>query len=209
LREVGSRIRSPPCRNVTPGRFNTTPGGKNWWQSSTDFTLTFDHAISAFGFYGTDSSDFGGGLSLELLSGTDVLSTLIVKNPGASLGASGSLLFFGFLDTTQAYTGIRFVVQQTGTEPDVLGFDDLIAVDSPTRTVPEPSTLVLAARGSGAGRPRSVAGHAVNLAHGARAHAHARHAGPEPDRNTRASVERDATGAAATIASQVDQVVAD
>jgi hypothetical protein len=49
------------------------------------------------------------------------------------------------MDTAQAYTGVRFVVQQTGANTDVLGFDDLIAVDSASRTVPEPSTLMLAA----------------------------------------------------------------
>jgi hypothetical protein len=60
---AGGRIENQVTINgATPGRFNTTPGGKNWWQSPTDFTLTFDHAISAFGFLAlilpTSAADF-------------------------------------------------------------------------------------------------------------------------------------------------------
>jgi hypothetical protein len=147
-------ITNPDGSVSTPGRFNTTPGGANWWQSSIPFTITFNQAISAFGFFGTDFAEFGGSLSLELLSSAgDVLQTLIVKEqpvvtPTVGPDVNGSLLFFGFTDAAQAYSGIRFVVGQSGGPiSDVLGFDDIVigAIGTGPGTVPEPTTLALVA----------------------------------------------------------------
>jgi hypothetical protein len=134
------------------GRFNTTPGGSQWWLATDSFTITFDTAISAFGFYGTDIGDFAGQLTVTLSgSAGDVAFTI----PHTVDGADGSLLFWGVIDPDAAWTSVSF--GNTGGGLDGFGFDDMVigdrcqisAVDCDDNgngggTVPEPGTLVLA-----------------------------------------------------------------
>lgn len=136
------------------GRFNTTPGGSKWWETAGEFSINFSSAISAFGFYATDVGDFAGQLALELVSASGAISTLMVGNfPG---GASGSLLFFGFVDAEDSYTSVNFLL--TGSGLDFFGFDDMVIGDSnqlggptpPPPGVPEPGTLALVALSLGA-----------------------------------------------------------
>ena len=137
------------------GRFNTTTGGTNYWRakaggagtgSAGSFSIAFNTAISAFGFYATDVGDFEGGLSLVLspASGPDV--TMAVPNTVGA--ASGSLLFFGFFDAAASYTKITFLTSGSSTTPDFFGFDDFIVADrgqiSAPGTLPEPTSLALA-----------------------------------------------------------------
>lgn len=150
------------------GRYNLSPCDAdglqcaNWWETAYTFTLDFGDAdYSAFAFFGTDFSDFGGTVTIELLNSdlSAVKASILVAGPsadavannsGADSGAgNGSLLHFGFTDDTQAYGGVRFVVSQTVTDPtkyDFLGFDELILgnVAQVPPGVPEPGTLALA-----------------------------------------------------------------
>lgn len=158
------------------GRFNTTPGcdvslGQcRWWETTSNFTILFgapgsQATYSAFGFYGTDFSDFGANVYLDLL-GTDgsVVGSITVKTnsnlgtgPGSSPASnSGALLSFGFTDDTRSYAGVTIRVEQTAPNPvnyDVVGFDDLVLGNVMSTggggggggNVPEPGTLALAA----------------------------------------------------------------
>lgn len=122
------------------GRFATS--GTNYWESTGVFTISFSSAISAFGFYATDIGDFNGQVTLTTAGG---LAQVI--NIGNTLnGPNGSLLFYGFTDTTNAYTSIAFGNTNAGT--DFFGFDDMVIGDlGQIIAVPEPGMLGLMAIG--------------------------------------------------------------
>ena len=155
---TGSGVVSNATRvDDTPnfGRFNTTLGGSNWWRASGSFTITFASAISAFGFYGTDIGDFDGTLTVDLTDNAATPTTTTLTVPATVNGANGSLLFWGFVDTTTAYTSITFKVRQNNpldtTTFDVFGFDDMVIGDlgqvcqvNCGGNVPEPASLALA-----------------------------------------------------------------
>jgi hypothetical protein len=160
--KIENMTTDPNNPGAPTGRFNTTPGNtsQNWWQSSGTFTIEFGQRISAFGFFGTDISDFLGTLQLELLDGTQVVSSLTVKNGGVNgsptgtpaevptqpVSTNGSLLFYGFTDAVQQYTGVRFVITQVSGSTDIMGFDDLIIGSLPQTggSLPEPTSFALA-----------------------------------------------------------------
>lgn len=129
------------------GRFNTTgatanPTAGQWWSVEGSFSLTFDQAISAFGFYGTDVGDFNGRLLITLTDTDDLTTELEVEH--TINGADGSLLFWGFVDTTKAYKRIDF--GNTAEGVDFFGFDDMTVGDARQinpPTVPEPTGLAL------------------------------------------------------------------
>lgn len=135
----------------TAGRFNTTgatasPTAGQWWSVEGSFSLTFDRAISAFGFYGTDVGDFNGRLLITLTDTDDLTTELEVEH--TINGADGSLLFWGFVDTTKAYKRIDF--GNTAEGVDFFGFDDMTVGDSRQinpPTVPEPTGLALLGAG--------------------------------------------------------------
>ncbi|MBC7942224.1 MAG: PEP-CTERM sorting domain-containing protein, partial [Chitinophagaceae bacterium] len=137
---------------TTDGRFNTTPGGNRWWQTTGNFSISFGTAISAFGFYATDLGDFDGGLDIDLTNAAGGTSTLSVSS--ATGAASGGLLFFGFIDPTVSYRSITF--RSLGSGVDFFGFDDMVigdigqVVGTPPSGVPEPATLALVALSLGA-----------------------------------------------------------
>jgi len=130
------------------GRFNTTPGGSKWWETASDFQISFSSAISAFGFFATDVGDFGGMLFLDLLDTNGAVSSLMVSDFVG--GTSGGLLFFGFTDTSNSYTALALRVEDA-TNVDFFGFDDMVIGDRaqitgptpPPPGVPEPATLAL------------------------------------------------------------------
>ena len=146
--------------NVSTGRFNTTAGGKNWWETNGDFTIAFASAVHAFGMYGTDWGDFGGSFSLTLTDTNDATTQLVlcgsglnVYLPGSTVPTdacgsgttSGTLSFLGFVDPTVGYKSITFNIASPGST-DYFGFDDLVTgvLPAPTHNVPEPATLALA-----------------------------------------------------------------
>ncbi|MET0382069.1 MAG: PEP-CTERM sorting domain-containing protein [Burkholderiaceae bacterium] len=122
--------------------------GSNYVYANTDsFNIAFSAPIAAFGFYGIDIGDFGGQLSLSLTDVHGITSTIIVPNTiGQNGDTSGSVLYFGFYDTTDTYTSISF---NDSTTADVFGFDDF-SIGSNKQvvpTIPEPSSWLLMALG--------------------------------------------------------------
>lgn len=126
------------------GRFNTTTGGSKWYDVSGAFNIAFGTPIAAFGFYGTDIGDFSGRITLRLTDTNDVVTNLTV--PNTVNGNDGSLLFYGFIDSTKAYKAIRFGNTAPGGD-DVFGFDDMVIGETrqigPPTGVPEPGSLAL------------------------------------------------------------------
>jgi len=122
------------------GRWATS--GSKYWETNTNFTISFSQHISAFGFYGTDIGDFSGQLLLTYENGT---STTL--NVGNTVGApNASALYFGFYenDINMAFTSITF---QNTLSSDWFGFDDMTIGTYgqvvPNNPVPEPSTILL------------------------------------------------------------------
>ncbi|CAD5372088.1 conserved exported hypothetical protein [Rubrivivax sp. A210] len=135
------------------GRFNTTTVGTRFLEvqsGTSDFAITFNSAISAFGFYGTDIGDFEGSLSVFLRNTSGVEEEYLI-NQGADPRNNGSVLFWGFASVNNAYTRIRFATSSPG-QADFFGFDDFVVADRsqvlapapslPNRT-PEPASLAL------------------------------------------------------------------
>ncbi len=88
------------------------------------FNISFNSAISAFGFYGTDIGDFGGSLSIALTAVGGAVTNINIPNSTSANNAG--LLFFGFLDLTETYTNIAFF---NSSGSDFFGFDDMIVGD--------------------------------------------------------------------------------
>jgi hypothetical protein len=110
------------------------------------FTISFNTAIAAFGFYGTDIGDINRQLQITLDAG---LASERIFNVNNTLNANnGSLLFWGITDTAQTFTSVSFA--QSGA--DRFGFDDLTVGDVAQVTggaVPEPATWAMMIGGFG------------------------------------------------------------
>jgi len=113
-----------------------------------DFTITFNYAVSAFGFYGTDIGDFDGRLSLTPNTTTTPLlvnhsqgTATDEDNEFADSTISGSVLFFGFIAENDAekFTSVKF--NTTTGNGDQFGFDRFIV--GTTQDIPEPASLAL------------------------------------------------------------------
>lgn len=120
------------------GRFATS--GNNYLHSSSSaMTIALSSAIAAFGFFGTDIGDFDGEITLTLTGGATVNLTVPTTQGTA---AEGNLVFWGFIDPVDTYTGITF--GNTGAGEDVFGFDDMVIGDRQQVTpAPEPASLPL------------------------------------------------------------------
>jgi hypothetical protein len=106
--------------SVSVGRFNTTPGGNKFLETSQNFTINFSAPVAAFGFYATDVGDFGGTLTLTLSDGTTTTVTvpaISAQPPG------GSVEFFGYINTDDPFTKVTFGDTEPGV--DFFGFDDM------------------------------------------------------------------------------------
>lgn len=132
------------------GRFATSGSRYVETDSGGDFSIGFSSPISAFGFYGTDIGDFGNQLVLRLTaSGGGTVDLNVGNTLGSSGSTSGSLLFFGFVDTMDAYTSIAFL--NIPGSADVFGFDDMTIGDlqqivNPPQ-VPLPASVLLLGSG--------------------------------------------------------------
>lgn len=143
------------------GSFNVTAGndgagryavsGSQYWYAGTGgFNVGFSSPVAAFGFYGLDAGDFGGQLSLQLTDTLNNVTNLLVPNTiGRSGSTSGSILYFGFYDTTTLYTNIAFL-NSVG-QGDNFAFDDF-SIGSREQVVPgvpEPQSWAMMILGFG------------------------------------------------------------
>jgi hypothetical protein len=127
----------------TVGTFATS-GSQFYDNDFNSFTIAFDTAIAAFGFYGTDIGDIEEALEITLDAG--LASERIFTVANTIDGPSGSLLFWGLVDTSNPFTTVTFA--ESG--DDLFGFDDLTigdvgqVVNPPVNgAVPEPSTWAM------------------------------------------------------------------
>jgi hypothetical protein len=128
----GGQIISLASENISNGfgRYGVTRdgGAENFWEISAgragDFTIAFSDPVAAFGFYGIDIGDFGGGLRLNLVGGGAQLVN-VPNTQGSSGSTDGSVLFFGFVNNNplETVTSIDFLTS-TG-QGDVFAFDDM------------------------------------------------------------------------------------
>ncbi|PZO41112.1 MAG: PEP-CTERM sorting domain-containing protein [Pseudanabaena frigida] len=111
--------------------------GSKYYEVTGVFTLTFNTAQAAFGFYGVDIGDFNGKVTLTLTKtdgGTEVFTVPTTGTQG------GGALYFGLISTTpsEQFTSITFGNTNSGT--DVFAFDDFsIGRQEQIRAVPVPS----------------------------------------------------------------------
>ncbi|WP_379553683.1 PEPxxWA-CTERM sorting domain-containing protein [Qipengyuania sp. DGS5-3] len=122
----------------TVGTFATS--GSQYYDNVFDsFTISFDTAIAAFGFYGTDIGDVNESLEITIDAGLASERMFTVANTVG--GNDGSLLFWGITDTANPFTTVSFA--QSGS--DRFGFDDLTIgdVSQVTGGVPEPGTWAM------------------------------------------------------------------
>lgn len=124
------------------GRYATS--GVSYWEveagGSGNFTVEFDQAVAAFGFYGVDIGDFAGQIELELSNGTT--TTVNVPNTVASSGSTdGSVLFFGLVgnNLSETFTKVRFLT--TTGEGDFFAFDDFTIGTLGQVVIPVPAAL--------------------------------------------------------------------
>ena len=120
------------------GQYSTS--GTKHLDAEFGTTLDIDFSaspISAFGFYGTDISDSGGDLVVDLVDSMNNMSSITVVVDGQN---NGSLLFWGFIDTAATYTSISL---RNTSSSDRFGFDDMVIGDREQVTLPEAGTLGL------------------------------------------------------------------
>ncbi|WP_063800743.1 PEP-CTERM sorting domain-containing protein [Mastigocoleus testarum] len=118
--------------------------GNQFFEVGTgNFAIDFSDPVAAFGFYGIDIGDFNGQVTLTLASG----ATQSLTVPNTVNTAGGSVLYYGLIaeNSNEAFTRIDFGNTSLGT--DVFGFDDftigsLQQVKPPTKSVPEPTTIL-------------------------------------------------------------------
>lgn len=126
------------------GRYPTS--GDQYWETGSNFSVTFSAPVAAFGFFATDIGDFGGQVTLTLSGG----GVEVVNIPNTINGAGGSVLFFGLIKTAgESFTSVAFGNTAGGT--DFFGFDDF-TIGDPTQVaqggvVPLPTPLALAGAG--------------------------------------------------------------
>jgi len=129
------------------GRFAIS--SPNYYNAATSsFAINFSSPVAAFGFYGTDIGDFGGVLTLTLTDTSNVTTVVTVpasEGSGGSQPQNGSVLYYGFFDTTDTYTSIAFNNSNT---VDNFGFDDFsVGTLEQVTPVPEPASIALVGAG--------------------------------------------------------------
>ena len=118
------------------GRYNTTPGGKNWLDSNDITKLQLTTTYDSIYFFITDVNDCGGNLSIQTADGS---SASFSKG-----NANGNIFFVGITGPD----AIGYVQWLESNRSDGYGLDDFGIVNlpfNPPQTVPEPATWIVAA----------------------------------------------------------------
>ena len=130
--------------HANQGRFNTTPGGKNWLDSNDISEVKWDISsvlfggkADAFGFMVMDPSDVGATFKITLVDGS-TLTQLLKVDPKIS----NATLYYVSVISPIAISGMSVTFSNSGKQitNDGFGIDD---VTLGVVAVPEPSTLVL------------------------------------------------------------------
>lgn len=125
LTEANTALGCWVSSSLGSGRFNTTPGGSRWWQTSQSFSVNFIDPVKAFGVSITDMGDFEGSLTARVYGPEGLVRSIPLSQTETT--EDGGLMFFGFTDTTgQLYTRIDFEIAQADGREDFVGFDDII-----------------------------------------------------------------------------------
>ena len=142
-------VLSQPVGTNGTGRYPIS--GDQYWDTAAggDFVINFSDPIAALGFYGVDVGDLGGQLELVLtLSGGGTVNVIVPHTVGTDGSTDGSVLYFGFYDTTQTYTSVAF---DNPSFEDFFAFDDMtigsLEQVTPNPVVPEPTSMILLATG--------------------------------------------------------------
>jgi len=120
--------------------------GEQYWLTragqNDNFTVSFDQAVAAFGFYATDIGDVGAKVNLEVgLANGETRIIDLAHNE--TRGQSGSVLYQGILAESEdeLFTSVRFVT--TNGRGDGFGFDNMtVGTFEQLQSVPEPASLL-------------------------------------------------------------------
>jgi len=117
LNGTGSDTLIQTTEQASFGRFPIS--GTKYVETSSGFNIRFGSPVAAFGFYGVDVGDFNGDLTLTFVDGTTRTFDLtqVMGTPG------GSVMYFGYINSGNPFTGVTFSNSQGGT--DYFGFDDM------------------------------------------------------------------------------------
>jgi hypothetical protein len=116
------------------GRYNTTPGGKNWLDSNDLTEIQLTTTFDAIYFFITDVNDWSGNLKIQTADGT--ISYFPQHN------ANGNIFFVGITSPDP----IGYVRWLETDQEDGYGLDDFGTAQCPTPApVPEPATWIVAA----------------------------------------------------------------
>lgn len=131
---------------VTNGRFSTDTNGDHFLEVPTStldqggigsFTLEFEKAQSAFGFFGTDFENSDVQLSLTFENALGGILTLDI--PHNQTIRTGSVLFFGVIDNENSFTKVTFTGENV--KRDWFGFDDF-TIATKEQIIPETATFI-------------------------------------------------------------------
>ena len=149
----GGTVRSQAAGTAGAGRYSVpSASSTKFWEtratstSAGQFIVDFSTSIAAFGFYGIDIGDYGGTLSIDMMSGNTVLQTLSVGNTVGSGGSTdGSVLYFGAIaqSTGDLFNRVRF--NTTLGSGDTFAFDNFTIAEKEQVKIPEPASLALVA----------------------------------------------------------------
>lgn len=109
--------------------------GTHAWLSSDDFSISFDRAQVALGFYGVDIGDFNGQLTLDLVH-ADQTTTRVLASSGVT-NNGGSVQYFGVLSVDHPFVAVRFG-NSAPVGYDGFVFDDLTIATAEQLAAPVP-----------------------------------------------------------------------
>jgi len=113
------------------GRYNTTPGGKNWLDSNDITKLQLTTSLTTVYFFITDADDTGGTLTLQTADGTT--KTFSTDN------ANGNIFFVAITSVDP----IGYIRWLDSCRADGYGLDDFGTVKYAAAPVPEPASWLI------------------------------------------------------------------